>query len=62
LHRDRDENAKCKAHFAEFGQSQCVYFTINETSNKQVFIKNMFPMLYKHVRIYIKYLHYIYVI
>jgi len=35
LHRDRDENIKCKAYFAEFGQSECVYFTINETSNKQ---------------------------
>jgi len=27
-----------KAYFAEFGQSECVYFTTNETSNKQVFI------------------------
>jgi len=35
LHRGRDENIKCKAYFAEFGQSECVYFTINETSNKQ---------------------------
>jgi len=35
LHRDRDENIKSKAYFAEFGQSECVYFNINETSNKQ---------------------------
>jgi len=28
---------KCKAYFAEFGQSECVNFTINETSNKEVF-------------------------
>ena len=36
LHRDRHENIKWKAYFAEFGQSECVYFTKNETSNKQV--------------------------
>jgi len=35
LHRNRDEHIKCKAYFPEFGQSECVYFTINETSNKQ---------------------------
>jgi len=34
LHRDKDENIKCKAYFAEFGQSECVYFNINESSNK----------------------------
>jgi len=62
LHRDKDDNIKCKANFAAFGQSECVYFTINETSNKQVFIKSMVPMLYKYVSVYIKYLHYIYVI
>jgi len=33
-----DGNIECKASFAEFGQSECVYFTINETSNKQVVI------------------------
>jgi len=32
VHRDRDENIKCKVYFAEFGQSECVYFTKNETS------------------------------
>ena len=37
LHKDRDENIKCKAYFAEFGQSECVYFTITETSDQQVF-------------------------
>jgi len=51
LHRDRDENIKCKAYFAKFGQTECVYFTINETSNKQVFknLNNMVPVLYKYV-------------
>jgi len=63
LHRDREENIKYKAYLAEFGQSESVYFTINQTSNKYVFIlKNMVPMLYKYVSVYIKYLHYIYVI
>jgi len=49
LHRDKDENIKCKAYFAEFGQTECVYFTINETSNKQVFknLNNILPMLQK---------------
>jgi len=49
LHRDRDENIKRKAYFAEFGQTECVYFTINESSNKQVFknFNNMVPMLQK---------------
>jgi len=49
LHRDRDENIKCKAYFGEFGQAECVYFTINETSNKQVLknLNNMVPMLQK---------------
>jgi len=37
LHRDRDENIKCKAYFAEFAQSECVYFTITETPDEQVF-------------------------
>jgi len=37
LHGDRGENIKCKAYFAEFGQSECVYFTKNETSNKPDF-------------------------
>jgi len=60
LHRDREENIKCKAYLAEFGQSKCVYFTINKTSNKYVFIlKNMVPILYKYVSVYIKYLQYI---
>jgi len=31
LHRDRDKNIKWQAHFAEFGQSECVYFTKNQT-------------------------------
>jgi len=43
LHKDRDKNIKCKAYFAEFGQSECAYFTINETSNKQVFISKYGP-------------------
>jgi len=48
LHRDRDENIKWKAYFAEFGQSECAFFTINETSNKQdLYKKNMVAMLYK---------------
>jgi len=38
LHRDRDENIKYKAYFAEFGQSECVHLIINETFKKQVFI------------------------
>jgi len=38
LHRDGDKNIKCKAYFAEFGQCECIYLTINETSNIQVFI------------------------
>jgi len=63
LHRDKDENIKCGAYFAQFGQSECVYFTINESSNKHVFIKKKYgPMLYKYVSAYMKYLHYIYVI
>ena len=37
LHRGRDGNIKCKAYFAEFTQSECVYFTITETSDQQVF-------------------------
>jgi len=37
LHKGRDENIKYKAYFAEFGQSECVYFTITETSDQQVF-------------------------
>ena len=58
LHRDRDENIKCEAYFAEFRQSECVYFTITQTSNEHLFIKkNMVPMLYKYVSVYIKYLH-----
>jgi len=60
VHKDKDENIKCKAYF---GQSECVYFTLNETSNKHVFIqKKMGPMFYKYVSVYMKYLHYIYVI
>jgi len=35
--RSLNENIKCKAYFAEFGQSECVYFTITETSDQQVF-------------------------
>jgi len=37
LHRDRDDNIKYKAYFAEFGQSEYVYFTITESSDQQVF-------------------------
>jgi len=37
LRRHKDKIIKYKAYFAEFGQSECVYFTINETSNKEVF-------------------------
>jgi len=36
-----------RSYFAVFGQSECVYFTINENSNKNVYIKNLAPMLYK---------------
>jgi len=46
LHRDREENIKFKAYFAEFGQSGCVYFTKNETSNKQVFIQKIWSQCY----------------
>jgi len=42
MHRDRDENIKCKAYFAEVGQSECVYFAINQTSNKHVFIQKKY--------------------
>jgi len=47
LPRDRDESIEYKAYFAEFGQSECVYFTISETSDQQVFqnVNNMVPML-----------------
>ena len=38
LHRDKDENIKCKTYFAEFGQLECIYLTMNETCNKQVII------------------------
>jgi len=49
---------KHKAYFAEFGQSECVYFTTNETSHRQVFLyKNVVPMLYKYVSVYVKNLH-----
>jgi len=43
LHKDRDENIKLKAYFVELGQSECVYFTENETSNNQVFDKKYGP-------------------
>jgi len=43
MHRDRDENIKCKAYFADFGHSESVYFTKNKTSNKQVFIQIIWP-------------------
>jgi len=43
LHRDREKNIKCEVYFAEFGQSECVYLTKNETSNKQVFIQKYGP-------------------
>jgi len=43
LHRDRDKNVKCKAYFAEVGQSESVYFITNKTSNKQVFIQKICP-------------------
>jgi len=46
VHRDRDENIKCKAYFAEFGHSGCVYFTINETSNKQDLYKKIWSQCY----------------
>ena len=45
LRRDREENIKCKAYFAEFGQSESVYFTKNKTSNKQVFIQKYAPKI-----------------
>jgi len=48
------------AYFAEFGQSECAYFTI--ILMNKFYIKNMVPILYKYVSVYIKYLHYIYVI
>jgi len=54
------QNIKCKAYFAKFGQSECVYFTIDESYNKHNLYKNMVPMSYKYVSVYIKYLHYIY--
>jgi len=38
LHSDKDEYIKCKVYFAQFGQSESVYFTINESSNKHVFM------------------------
>jgi len=41
LHTDINENINCKAYFSEFGQSICVYFTKNETSNKHVFIQKI---------------------
>jgi len=72
LHSDKDENIKRQAYFAEFRQTECVYFTINETSNKQVYknLNNMVPMLQKkqygpnviQIRLYIEYLQYIYVV
>ena len=43
LHRGRDKNIERKAYFAEFGQSDCVYFTENETSNEQVLYKKYGP-------------------
>ena len=43
LHRDKDENIKCKAYFAEFEQSESVYFTKNKTSSRHVFIKQSGP-------------------
>jgi len=63
LRRDRDVNIKGKACFVDFGQSECVYFTVQmkRLINKFLY-KNMFPTLYKYVSVYIKYLHYIYVI
>jgi len=37
-----------QSYFAEFGHSERVYFTINETSNKQdLYKKNMVAMLYQ---------------
>jgi len=36
-----DENIKCKAHFAEFGQPECVYLFENETSNEEVFVQKI---------------------
>ena len=41
LHRDRVEYIKFKTYCAEFGQSERVYFSKNETSNKQVFIQKI---------------------
>jgi len=57
LYRDRDENIKCKTYFAEFGQSECAYFTINEFLINKFCIRNMVTILYKYVSVYIKYYH-----
>jgi len=46
LHRGRDEYIKYKAYFAEFGQFDCVYFTMNEISNKQVCIQKVWSQSY----------------
>jgi len=43
LHRDKDENIKRKAYFAESGQSKCVYFTISETSINKFLYKQYGP-------------------
>ena len=52
MRRDRDE-IKCKAYFAQFGQSECVYFTKNETSHKQVFIPKHGPIVAYTTRKYL---------
>jgi len=48
FHRDRDENIKCKAYFAEFGQSKCVY-CISQKMKLVIsfYTKNMVPMSHK---------------
>jgi len=46
LHRDKDENIKRKAYFAEVEQSECVYFTVNENSNKQDLYKKIWSQCY----------------
>jgi len=45
LHRDRDENIKCKGYFAEFGQSECVYFTKMKLLTSKFLYKKYGPII-----------------
>jgi len=54
---DRVDNIKHKVYFAEFGQSESVYFTINETSNKQVVIYIIWSQCYINTQVLRKCLH-----